>query len=105
MYASDTLKVLSEWLNSFHIYGFTFVSGYIFFALRYEFGKYQKFSEFIISKAKRLLIPYVFTAIIWVIPISTYFFNYGITDIIAKYVFAVSPGQLWFYLCYLKCLL
>lgn len=96
IFKSKTLSILSVWLNTFHIYGFTLVSGYIFQYLKYEKDKYQKFLLFIVNKAKRLLVPYVFVAIIWVIPISGVLFSYTSKDIILKYVFCTGPSQLWF---------
>lgn len=72
------------------------MSGYIFQYLKYEKGKYQKFFPFIANKAKRLLVPYVFVAIIWVIPISYVLFSYTPKDIILKYVLCTGPSQLWF---------
>ena len=84
IFKSKALSILSVWLNTFHIYGFTLVSGYIFQYLKYEKDKYQKFFLFIVNKAKRLLVPYVFVAIIWVIPISCVLFSYTSKDIILK---------------------
>ena len=72
------------------------MSGYIFQYLKYEKDKYQKFLLFIVNKAKRLLVPYVFVAIIWVIPISYALFSYTSKDIIFKYLLCTGPSQLWF---------
>jgi len=72
------------------------VSGYIFQYLKYEKDKYQKFLLFIVNKAKRLLVPYAFVAIIWVIPISYALFSYTSKDIIFKYLLCTGPSQLWF---------
>lgn len=96
IFKSKTLSILSVWLNTFHIYGLTLVSGYIFQYLKYEKDKYQRFLLFIVNKAKRLLVPYVFVAIIWVIPISRALFSYTSKDIILKYVLCTGPSQLWF---------
>lgn len=96
VHQSTVLSVLANWLNTFHIYGFTLISGYIFFFLKCEQGKYQKFSTFICNKAKRLLIPAVFVGTIWAIPFSIVFFRYSTLDIIKKYILAISPDQLWF---------
>jgi len=98
VYAAKPLGVLAAWLDTFHIYGFTLVSGYLFYALKYEKGKYSKFLSFAINKCKRLLIPYAFASLIWVIPFAVYFFKYDAGDIIWKYVFGTSPSQLWFLL-------
>lgn len=40
--------------------------------------------------------PYVFVTIIWVAPISAYFFNWDLGYVIKKYLFAIDPSQLWF---------
>ena len=93
---SNLLTVVAKWLNSFHIYAFTLVSGYIFCYIKYEKGQYQEFSAFAKNKAMRLLIPYVFIAIVWVIPIQCIFFRYDIVTVLNKYVLATSPSQLWF---------
>lgn len=96
IYESKSLSIFAALLNTFHIYGFTLISGYIFQYLKYEKDKYQLFFLFVVNKAKRLLVPYVFVAIIWIIPISYTLFSYTPEDIILKYVLCTSPSQLWF---------
>lgn len=32
------IDIFANWLNSFHIYGFTLISGYIFYHIKYEGG-------------------------------------------------------------------
>lgn len=61
-------------------------------------GKYSNLRLFIINKAKRLLVPYLFISLIWVIPFSIYFLAYDFTDVIENFAFGISPGQLWFLL-------
>lgn len=95
---SAGLATLAKWLNSFHISCFTLVSGYIFYYLRYERNKYQKFIPFLINKGKRLLIPYFFTAVVWVIPISIQLRQLEYDQIINNYFLGISPSQLWFLL-------
>ena len=34
--------------------------------------------------------------LIWVAPISAYFFHWGFAELFKKYVFCISPSQLWF---------
>lgn len=92
------LLIIATWLNSFHIYGFTLVSGYLFYHLRYEKVHYQHFVPFLKNKVKRLIVPYLFVAVIWVAPISRYFFEYSWVDLVDKYVLGTSPSQLWFLL-------
>ncbi len=92
---SRFLALLSQWLGTFHIYAFTLVSGYIF-AFKMSKGEYNNYRNFIVKKTKRLIVPYVFTAVLWVIPISVYFFDWDIPYIINKFVLCTGPSQLWF---------
>ena len=96
IHMSVPLSVLCEWMNSFHIHAFTLVSGYLFYFLKYEKGKYKRFCSFVVNKGKRLLIPFAVAATIWVVPIQCLFFDLSIGDIVQKYVLATSPSQLWF---------
>lgn len=98
VYTSYAMKTVAEWMNSFHIYGFALVSGYVFYHIKYEQGRYQKFWEFVFIKAKRLLIPYAVIAVLWVIPIQYGFFRYDFVTIIKNFVLAINPNQLWFLL-------
>lgn len=98
VFSSVFLPLLARWLNSFHIYGFALVSGYIFFFLKYENGKYQKFSSFAVNKIKRLIVPYFFVLVVWVIPFAEYFFSFKAKDLFINYILGVAPNQLWFLL-------
>ena len=51
---------------------------------------------FIRNKAKRLLLPYVFVMLVWVAPISAFFFNWDAGYVAKKYLLAIDPSQLWF---------
>lgn len=93
--SSPSLEILYNWLNSFHIYAFTLVSGYIF-AFKMSKGDYKEYIPFIKNKAKRLIIPYVFTATVWVIPISQYFFDWDAITLIKQFILCENPSQLWF---------
>lgn len=97
IHKSILLSVLSGWLNSFHIYGFTLVSGYIY-ASKWFGGGYTEFKPFATNKIKRLLVPYVFVSAIWAIPFALFYLNYSGIDIIKKYALGISPSQLWFML-------
>ena len=93
---SNLLKNMSNWLNSFHIYAFVFVSGYLFEYLKHENNKYPQFLPFVINKSKRLLVPYVFVAFFWVIPITSFLYKFTPKEIFMKYILCTSPSQLWF---------
>lgn len=42
------------------------------------------------------MIPYVFAAVAWVVPISQYFFKWDTVEVLKKYVLCINPSQLWF---------
>ena len=90
------LTLIADWMNTFHVYGFALVSGYIFYLLKMEKGKYTEFLPFLKTKAKRLLLPYVFVTAVWIIPVTQIFFKYNWAEILTKYILATSPSQLWF---------
>lgn len=98
IYSSNLLSTVSIWLNSFHIYGFALVSGYLFFFLKCEKGKYSSFTPFAVNKAKRLLVPYIFVSLVWVIPFALYYFHLDTVEIIKRYILGTAPNQLWFLL-------
>lgn len=95
-YDSAVLVYFSDFLNSFHTYAFTLVSGYLFYYLKIEQDRYKRLSLFVKAKAKRLLIPYIFVSLLWVIPIAEFFYHYESGEIILRYILATSPNQLWF---------
>lgn len=94
--AEPGLTMVTRWMNTFHIYGFALVSGYLFYYLKEEKQKYAEFWPFVVNKAKRLLIPYLFVSVIWVIPVGFFFYRYDALTILKNYALAQSPSQLWF---------
>ena len=94
--SSTVLKELYNWINSFHIYSFTLVSGYIFAYKIRAGGGYKKYSLFLKNKIKRLLIPYIFSTVIWVAPLSAHFFKWSLIELFKKYILCINPSQLWF---------
>lgn len=97
-FPAPLLGNFAEWMNTFHIYCFTLVSGYIFYYLKCEKEKYERFLPFLANKAKRLLIPYAAVSLAWVIPFAMYFFRYDATEIFVRFGLGTSPNQLWFLL-------
>ena len=93
--SSNALGYFATWQNSFHIYAFTLVSGYIF-EFKVSGGGYCSYLSFLRNKAKRLLIPYVFVTVVWLIPISLLLFHTGWQKIINNYFLCTGPEQLWF---------
>lgn len=87
-----------RFLGHFHIYGFVLVSGYIFSYIRFEKNGYKKMVPFILNKSKRLLVPYIFVSIIWVVPWNLLYFDNTVKELCYKFLLGVSPAQLWFIL-------
>lgn len=51
---------------------------------------------FILGKVKRLVIPYCFVAIVWLVPINIALFKPSLRTIINSYILCITPDQLWF---------
>lgn len=96
IYSSKILCYLSKFLSGFHTYGFVMVSGYIFYYLRIEKNRYNEFFSFMVTKIKRLIIPYVFVAVTYLIPIEMMLYGIDLKHIMEKFVFAIQPSHLWF---------
>lgn len=93
---SSVIASFAGWISSFHVYGFTLVSGYLYGYMIYEKGKYKRYSEFVQIKLRRLIVPYWFVALCWVMPISSFVNSYSISEIIKRYILCTNPNQLWF---------
>lgn len=92
------IGIFVNWMATFHIYAFTMISGYIYYYVRYQRGGYDNLKGFIKNKCRRLIIPYISVATLWVIPIGSLFFDFDANTIINRYVLGESPSQLWFLL-------
>ena len=78
---STVLACICALLNNVHIYVFAFVSGFLFYYLKYERNKYNKPLKDIKKRANRLLKPYVLVSLVWVIPFPPtidIYYNYTI---------------------------
>lgn len=95
VYEANYLYEIAKWMNTFHIQAFTMASGFLFYYLRARRAEVNHWAA-IKKRAKRLLLPYLFTSILWVIPIVVYFFKYSAWEIFYKYGLMVSPSQLWY---------
>lgn len=87
--------IFAEWLNTFHIYIFTFASGYLFSYLL-NIGKYKNIKDVIKKRFCKLIVPLIFTLFLWVIPCYVIFNKFDFTTILKKYILLYSPSQLWF---------
>lgn len=96
--AAPAMKLLARWLNSFHIYGFALVSGYLFAYIKGEKGGYGRYVPFLLGKARRLLIPYGFWAVCWAIPVQVLFLGTDLPALLRTFALGTAPAQLWFLL-------
>lgn len=97
VFPSVALNYIARWLNSFHIYCFTLISGYVF-AYKVKRNGYNVFPLFLRNKAKRLLVPYVFITFMWLIPINLLLFSLTWEKLVKTYLLGINPEQLWFLL-------
>ncbi|MCR1849934.1 acyltransferase [Paeniclostridium sordellii] len=101
---SKLLKYITDYIYSFHMPLFVFISGYIYNHSKETLYKYNSIKDFIIGKWKRLIIPYILTGIVFMIPLQTFFSVYEdkesfIVDKAIKYIIlAQRPGHLWYLL-------
>lgn len=96
--SSAIIHYLADWVSTFHVYAFTLVSGYIFYYVKYERGGYIEYAPFIISKLKRLIVPFYFILLVWVIPVHIYFYGFDFNALFHQFILAEAPNQLWFLL-------
>lgn len=66
---SITLNYLTQYIYSFHMPLFVFVSGAIYYYVRKKLNKYDNINKFVVSKSKRLMIPYIVFGLFYVAPI------------------------------------
>lgn len=95
-YKSINIGKFSDWLGTFHIQTFTMASGFLFYYMKFEKNKYNDWKNDIRKRFIRLMIPYFFTSLLWVVPFYGYFYGFNIKNIITNYIFMKAPSQLWF---------
>lgn len=93
---SSILKWCTLWLGGFQNYSFVFISGYIFYFTSIENQRYKNILILIKKKFCRLVTPFVFFGIAWVIPISVLFSKSNFVSAIIDYFTVLESGQLWF---------
>lgn len=96
VYEAKYLSIFAQWLSTFCVQTFAMASGFLFYCLRTEKGKYVDFRKDILRRAKRLLLPYFFVMLTWVIPFYVHYSGFDLTKIVYKYIFGCAPSQLWF---------
>lgn len=96
VYEARYLSIFARWLNTFHVQTFAMASGFLFYCLRTEKGKYIHFGKDILKRGKRLLLPYFCVMLTWVIPFYVHYSGFDLSKIVYKYVLGCAPSQLWF---------
>lgn len=100
---SETIKYITEYIYSFHMPLFIFISGYLYFYNKVVLGKYKVRRDFIKNKFHRLLIPYIITGVFFMIPVQMIFRVYKdnhsfLYKVINGILLTKQPAHLWFLL-------
>lgn len=100
---SEIIKYFTEYIYSFHMPLFVFISGYIYNYNRKKLNKYNSVKDFMKNKFKRLIIPYIVTGIFFMIPIQKIFRVYSdnesfIYKVVNGILLGRSPAHLWYLL-------
>lgn len=93
---TSLINYIAGWLNMIHIEFFAFASGYIFYMLRYERGRYNTPGKDLNSRFKRLMIPFAVVSAFWAIPAQLLAYGFSWSIILKGFVLQISPAQLWF---------
>lgn len=89
-------QYIAGWLNMFHVEFFAFASGYLFYMMRYEKGKYRTPENDINNRFKRLMIPFFAVSVLWAIPAQLIAYGFSWSIILKGFVLQIAPAQLWF---------
>lgn len=94
---SNVLFWIFDFIDSFHTRVLTIIAGYVFYYLKIEKNRYKDFLPFFKNKVKRLLVPYLFIMIIWVIPVDFFLLKYQPIELFYLLI-SKKSSQLWFLL-------
>lgn len=100
--SSQFFNYLKIFINMYQMPIFFFVSGFLFYYLKVELGKYGNRVSFLKNKFQRLVIPYLTVAILYMIPLRLLgkypnYINENFFKIILKDILlGGDSGNLWF---------
>ena len=98
--SSEIFKWVSIYVNSFHMQIFVFISGSVYGYCKLRKMYYLNYCNLIIDKFRKLLIPYIFIGIFFMIPIGIKLgisdYNNGLKHSIKNLFLGYSSGHLWF---------
>lgn len=99
MEQNNILDMITKYIYSFHMPLFVSISGAIYYIGKRENRKYKHRIDFVKSKFRRLLVPYLFFSLFYVLPTmqiigavhenSTIYF-------MKNYLLAIDPRHLWY---------
>ncbi|MEG2917972.1 MAG: acyltransferase [Clostridium sp.] len=100
---SEKLRYITEYIYSFHMPLFVFISGYIYNYNKEKLGKSYSLYKLTLNKSKRLLLPYFTFGIFFMIPVQMIFNVYQdntpfISRAINEIILARRPTHLWYLL-------
>lgn len=100
---SRSLKYITEYIYSFHMPFYVFISGYLYNYKERKNNSTPSLMNIISNKSKRLLLPYLLTGIFFMIPIQIIFNVYPdnqpfISRVIHEVLLAKRPTHLWYLL-------
>ena len=99
---SSFFNALKTYVDVFQMPLFIFISGYMYYYCKKECGKYKKLGRFSFDKTKRVLVPYICVALMYVVPIRmiTGYKGYSgnnALEVIYKYIITgLDAGHLWY---------
>ena len=93
------ITVLTDWIYTFHMPAFVAISGAVYYFVKRERNGYNNTLAFVKNKLKRLLVPYVFFAVVVVVPTLYYcnliegdFWKYNFNT----FILVKGPRHLWY---------
>lgn len=97
---SEFYKFTNSYLSSYHVYMFVFISGYLYYYVRYELNKNEDNKTFIYKKYRRLIVPYICVYLLYVMPIRNFTekSDLSINTVFNDMVLSKNSAHLWFLL-------
>ena len=97
---SPIYGLIASYVYTFHVPMLVFVSGAIYYYCIINKGKYSSLKVLIISKFKRLIVPFLFIGILYSIPIKYIIgmIEGNIINNIKYFILGLNTGHLWYLL-------
>lgn len=97
-YHSNFFNLLTWYIYSFHMPLFVFISGAVFNYTTSN-GEYENFHALIKKKALRLMVPYLFVGLLYMIPIRmviAYYKGVSYKSLVIDFLTTIGSGHLWY---------